>query len=150
MSSWKQQALIDAPVEEVWKLLSDPTRGPDWSADVIDVTGAPTTIEKGSTFELTGRGPLGLKATTTFKVEQLEDMREIRMQCQKYGFYSHWLLTPARGGTFTELELGIDPQPGIETRAVGALHTKGYLRRTVDQTLDGLRRALSRDRTTAS
>jgi hypothetical protein len=26
------------------------------------------------------------------------------------------------------------------------LHTKGYLRRTVDQTLDGLRRAIVRDR----
>ena len=150
MASWKQQALIEAPVDEVWELLGDPRRGPDWSADVIAVTGAPTKIEKGSTFELTGRGPLGLKSTTTFKVEQLEDMRQIRMQCQKYGFYSHWLLTPARGGTFTELELGIDPQPGVETRAVGALHTKGYLRRTVDQTLDGLRRALSRNRTNAS
>jgi uncharacterized protein YndB with AHSA1/START domain len=150
MASWKQQALIEAPVEEVWELLSDPKRGPDWSADVIAVTGAPAKIEKGSTFELTGRGPLGMKATTTFKVAELEDMREIRMQCQKFGFYSHWLLTPARGGTFTELELGIDPQPGIETRAVGALHTKGYLRRTVDQTLDGLRRAVTHDRTSAS
>ena len=150
MASWKQQALIEAPVEEVWELLSDPERGPDWSADVIAVTGAPTKIEQGSTYELTGRGPLGLKATTTFKVERLEDMHEIRMQCQKYGFYTHWLLTPARGGTFTELELGVDPQPGIETRTVGALHTKGYLRRTVDQTLDGLRRAVSRARAGAS
>jgi uncharacterized protein YndB with AHSA1/START domain len=146
MSSWKQQALIDAPVEEVWELLADPERGPDWSEDVLAVTGAPAKIEKGSTFEVRSRGPLGLKDTTTFKVEQLDDMREIRMRCQKYGFYSHWLLTPARGGTFTELELGIDPRPGIQTRAVGALHTKGYLRRTVDQTLDGLRRAVARDR----
>jgi uncharacterized protein YndB with AHSA1/START domain len=144
MSSWKQQALIDAPVEDVWELLSDPQRGPDWSEDVLAVTGAPAKIEKGSTFEVRSRGPLGLKDTTTFKVEQLDGMREIRMQCQKYGFYSHWLLTPARGGTFTELELGIDPRPGIQTRAVAALHTKGYLRRTVDQTLDGLRRAVAR------
>jgi uncharacterized protein YndB with AHSA1/START domain len=149
-ASWRQQALIEAPVEEVWELLSDPERGPDWSADVLAVTGAPAKIEKGSTFEVTSRGPLGLKATTTFKVEQLEDMREIRMQCQRYGFYSHWLLTPARGSTFTELELGIDPKPGVEPRAVGALHTKGYLRRTVDQTLDGLRRAVARHRASAS
>jgi uncharacterized protein YndB with AHSA1/START domain len=146
MASWKQQAMIDAPVEEVWEVLSDPERGPDWSEEVLAVTGAPSRIEKGSTFEVTSRGPLGLKDTTTFKVDQLEDMHEIRMQCQKYGFYSHWLLTPARGGTFTELELGVDPQPGIQRRAVGALHTKGYLRRTVDQTLDGLRRAIVRDR----
>jgi uncharacterized protein YndB with AHSA1/START domain len=145
MASWKQQALIDAPVEQVWSVLSDPERGPDWSEDVLAVTGAPATIENGSTFEVTSRGPLGLKDTTTFKVDQLEDMREIRMKCQKYGFYSHWLLTPARDGTFTELELGVEPRPGFQSRAVGALHTKSYLRRTVDQTLDGLRRAIVRD-----
>jgi len=30
MASWKQQALIQAPVEDVWELLCDPARGPDW------------------------------------------------------------------------------------------------------------------------
>ncbi len=97
---------------------------------MLAVTGAPTKIEKGSTFDLTGRGPLGLKATTTFKVEELEDMHELKMKCQFSGFYAHWLLTQAQDGTFTEVELGIEP---IETqppgRAVAALHTKSYLRR---------------------
>lgn len=84
MASWKQQALIEAPVAEVWDILCDPARGPDWDKDLIAVTCAPTKIEQGSTFDVTGRGPLGLKATTTFKVEELEDLHELKMKCKSY------------------------------------------------------------------
>jgi uncharacterized protein YndB with AHSA1/START domain len=152
MASWRQQALIDAPVREVWELLCDPARGPDWSEDVIAVTGAPSKIERGTTFEMTSRGPLGIKATTPFRVEEFDDMHEIKMQCQVSGFYSHWILTEAQGGTFTELELGIEPveKRPLSARTMAALHTKSFLRRTVDKTLDGLRRAFSRDRASAS
>jgi uncharacterized protein YndB with AHSA1/START domain len=147
MSSWRQQALIDAPIQEIWETLCDPRRAPEWAKDVIAVTGGPARIEKGSTFDVTARGPLGLKATTPFKVEELVDMHELKMQCQVSGFYTHWLLTEAQGGTFAELELGIEElekKRGIQGRAIGALHTKSFLRRAVDKTLDGLRRAVGR------
>jgi uncharacterized protein YndB with AHSA1/START domain len=152
MSSWKQQALIEAPVAEVWDVLSDPARSPDWDEDLMAVTGAPTKIEKGSTFDVTGRGPLGMKATTRFRVEQLDDMHELKLKCQMSGFYAHWLLTPAQTGTFTEVELGIEPleAPSVRARVAAALHTKSYLRREVEKLLDGLQRAVSRDRATAS
>ena len=146
MASCRQNALIEAPVESVWELLSDPSRGPDWDPEVLKVTWAPAKIETGSTFEMSGRGPLGMKATTTFKVEELEDMHEIRMRCQKSGFYVHWLLTPAQGSTFTQLELGVEPLPGLQARAMGAIHTRGYLRRTADLTLEALNKALGHDR----
>ena len=145
--------MIDAPVEEVWSLLCDPDRSPEWSEDVIAVTGAPTKVEKGSTVMLTTRGPLGITSTTPFLVEELTDMRELKMKCQISGFYSHWLLTEAQGGTFTELELGIEPlehRRAAPARAVAALHTKGFLRRHVETLLDGLRRAASRSRAGAS
>jgi uncharacterized protein YndB with AHSA1/START domain len=152
MASWKQQALIEAPVAEVWDLLCDPARGPDWDEDVIAVTGAPTKIEKGSTFDVTSRGPLGLKGTTTFRVDELEDMHELKMKCQFTGFYAHWLLTRAQDGTFAEVELGIEPveSKSVRGRAVAALHTKSFLRGQVEKLLDNLRRALSRDRASAS
>jgi Polyketide cyclase / dehydrase and lipid transport len=141
MASWKQQALIEAPVKDVWDVLSDPVRGPDWDQDVLAVTGAPVKIEKGSTFELTGRSPLGVN-TTSFKVEEFEEMHELKMRCQRSGFYAHWLLTRARDGTFTELELGVQlpPNPDDEVRTVDAAYTKTYLRKAVEKTLDGLRR----------
>jgi hypothetical protein len=142
MASWRQQALIDAPVGEVWELICDPARSPDWSDDVIAVTGVPTRIEKGSTFQVTSRGPLHMKATTTFTVDELEDLHEVKMRCQRSGFYSHWKLTEAQGGTFTEVELGIERQPGAAGRAIAALHTKSFLRRSVETLLDNLRRAI--------
>jgi len=152
MASWKQQALIEAPVAAVWEILVDPARGPEWDEDMMAVTGAPTRIEKGSTFDITARGPLRLKSTTTFQVEELEDMHELKLRCQMSGFYSHWVLTPAQDGTFTEVELGIEPiqEPSVKSRVAGALHTKSYLRREVDNLLDALRRAVSRGRATAS
>ena len=144
MASWRQQALIEAPVDEVWELLVEPERWPEWGEDVNVVTGGPTRIEKGSTIDVSGRGPLGLRSTAHFKVEELEDLREVRMKCQVSGFYSHWLLTDARGSTFAEVELGVEPMPGLQARASGLLHTKGYLRRAVEGSLDGVRRALRR------
>jgi uncharacterized protein YndB with AHSA1/START domain len=144
MASWKHQALIEAPIDRVWGLLEDPARFPEWNGETIAVTGVPTKIEKGSTFDITGRGPMGLKATTTFKVEELEDLREIKLRCQTSGWYSHWLLTEAQGQTFTEVEMGVERMAGLEGRVTGAIHTKRYLRRTAENTLDSLRRALDR------
>jgi polyketide cyclase/dehydrase/lipid transport protein len=143
MASWKQQALIEAPVKDVWDVLSDPVRGPDWDQDVLAVTGAPVKIEKGSTFELTGRSPLGVN-TTSFKVEEFDEMHELKMRCQRSGFYAHWLLTRARDGTFTELELGVQlpPNPDDEVRTVDAAYTKTYLRKAAEKTLEGLRRVV--------
>jgi uncharacterized protein YndB with AHSA1/START domain len=144
VSSWKQQALIEAPLESVWELLADPARYPEWASEVIEVTGAPSRIERGSTFDVTGGGPLGRTYTTTFRIEELEEMRTLKMQCQVSGFYSHWLLTEARGNTFAEVELGVEPKPGLRARVAEVTHTKRYLRRAVDQTLDSLRRAAGR------
>jgi uncharacterized protein YndB with AHSA1/START domain len=142
VATWKQQGLVDAPVEEVWSLLEDPGRYAEWNPLTVEVTGVPTKVEKGSTFEMEGRGPLGLKATTTFKVEELDELREIKLRCQTSGWYSHWLLTEARGQTFTEVEMGVERVPGLEGAVTGGIYTKGYLRRAAEETLDNLKRAL--------
>jgi uncharacterized protein YndB with AHSA1/START domain len=144
VSSWKQQALIEAPVERVWQLLEDPERYSQWNRETVAVTGSPTKIEKGSTFDVSSRGPLGLKATTTFEVEEFEDLREIKLRCQTSGYYAHWLLTEARGNTFADVEMGVERVDGVQGRVTGAIYTKRYLRRALDQTLDGLRRAVRR------
>jgi uncharacterized protein YndB with AHSA1/START domain len=143
MASLKQQALIEAPVEDVWGLLSDLSRFPDWSAPTIEVTGLPTRVEKGSTFRQTSRGPLGMKNTTTFEVEALDDLREIKLRCQTSGYYSHWVLAEARGDTFAEVEYGVEAH-GLQQRAIGATITKGALRRYMTDSLDGVRRLLGR------
>lgn len=143
MSSWKQHALIEAPVNRVWLVLEDPSRFPDWNGETIAVTGVPTKIEKGSSFEARSRTPLGLKATTTFRVDQFEDMHEIKLRCETSGWYSHWVLTEAQGQTFAELEMGVERVRRVEGRVIGAMHTKRQLRRTAEQALDNLRQTVS-------
>jgi uncharacterized protein YndB with AHSA1/START domain len=139
----REQALIEAPVEEVWELLADPARFPEWSADSIEVTGLPTRIEKGSTYQQTGPGPFGTRLTTTFEVAELDELHEIKLQCQASGYYSHWLLTEARGDTFAQLEYGVEPR-GLRQRARGATITRGALRRYMADSLQGIRRLLGR------
>lgn len=139
--SHKQQALIEAPVRDVWDLIADPARFPDWTGTTIEVTGVPTHIEKGSTFDQMGRGPLGMKAKTTYAVDELEDLKEIKLRCTLSGWYSHWTLTEARGDTFVDVEMGIE-QEGVRTRVVSAGHTRGFMRRVTDGSIDGLRQQL--------
>ena len=144
MSSAKERALIEAPVSEVWALLEDPERYSEWNEDSVAVTGAPTRIEKGSSFQMTSRSPFGTHPTTRFVVEELEDLREIKLRCQMSGFYSHWLLTEAQGQTFAEVELGVEPVPGLRGRLAGAMHTKSYLRRSAEEAVENLRRAVTK------
>jgi uncharacterized protein YndB with AHSA1/START domain len=140
--TWKQQTIVEAPVQSVWALLADPARYPEWNPESIEVTGVPTKIERGSTFTNTTSGPLG-KATTVFEVEELEDMHEIKLRCQTSGYYSHWILTEARGNTFADVEMGIEP-PRLAANFFRLSHNKSYLRRITDETLDNLRAALKR------
>ena len=144
MSSVKERALIEAPVSAVWALLDDPARYSEWNEDTIAVTGAPTKIERGSSFKMTTRSRFGRTPTTRFVVEELDDLHEIKLRCQTSGFYSHWLLTEARGQTFAQLELGVEPVPGLTGMLTGAMHTKSYLRRSAETAVTGLRRALER------
>ena len=140
MPTWQQQSLIEAPVSRVWALLADPASYPAWAGDAISVTGRPTKIEKGATFEQTSPGPFGSQQTTTFEVEELEDLHEIKLRCQMSGYYSHWRLTEAQGQTFADVEIGVEPI-GVHGQVARVMMTKKQLRQVTEESLDGLRRA---------
>ena len=135
--------MIDAPVEEVWELVRDPSRYPEWVGDeVLSVTG-PATIEEGVQFEQVTRSPLG-KFPTTFEIDELaEDVHHVRMRCTSSGWYSKWDLTEAGGSTFADVEIGMDPiHAGY--RALDAVAGKRWYRRVARASLDGLKRAAGR------
>lgn len=140
MASFQQQALVEAPLERVWALLTDPARYPEWAGDSIETTGYPTSIEKGSTFEQTSRGLFGRPDTTTFAVTEMEDLHEIKLQCQLSGYYSHWRLTEAQGQTFADVELGVEPI-GVYGQVARVIFSKRVLRQVTADSLDGLKRA---------
>lgn len=140
MARWQQQALVEAPVERVWAVLSNPARYPEWAGDSLETTGYPTEIEKGSTFEQISPGAFGRPQKTTFEVTELHDLHEIKLRCQASGYYSHWRLTEAQGQTFADVEIGVEPI-GIPGQVARLVFTKRSLREVVDDSLDGLRRA---------
>ena len=142
MSAVRHQTLIDAPVEAVWELIGDPGSYAEWAGGVVDVTGLPT-IEPGTTFERTDRPPIGKATTTIFVVDRLQDLREIKLRCLTSGYYSHWTLTEAQGECFTEVELGMEPT-AMRYRAFDTTLGKRFYRRTLLETIDGLREAIAR------
>ena len=147
MPSWRQQALIDAPVQEVWSYVGDPARFPEWAHNVINVTGL-AEVEEGAEFRQTTRTPVGKTEETTFRIEELDDLHEIKLRCTKSGYYSRWVLTDAQSSTFADVEIGIDPT-ALQYRVFFGALGKRYLRRIAEQTIDGLRSALRGSRTTA-
>lgn len=144
MGSWREQALIDAPIEEVWDLVGDPRLYPKMVGDeVLEVTGLPT-IEVGAEFEQVTNAPDG-PARTTFAIDELEDLHHIRMHCLESGWYSRWELTEAGGGTFAHIEIGMEPTTE-EARKLDERHGKRWYRRVAKASLDGLKKAVEQQR----
>jgi uncharacterized protein YndB with AHSA1/START domain len=141
MSSWRQQAVIDAPVEAVWELVGDPNRYPEWAGEVVAVTGL-ASVDEGQQFRQVSKGPLG-KSETTFAIDALEELKEIKLRCTESGYYSRWLLTEAQGSTFADVEIGMEPT-AIQYRVLAAtVMGKRWNRKIVQEAIDGLRGVLA-------
>jgi Polyketide cyclase / dehydrase and lipid transport len=141
MSAYRQQAHIDAPLEAVWGLVGTPSRYPEWWPRVIEVRGE--RFEEGDEYAQVTKDPVGGKSESNFLLERRHDLREIRMSCQLTGMYADWLLTAAQGGTFVEVEMGVQPRR-LGDRLIDGIIGRTYFRRWSTESLDGLRQALSR------
>lgn len=135
MSAYRRQAHLEAPLEAVWGLVGSPTRYPEWWPRVVEVRGE--RFEQGDEYAQVTRNPLGKPEETHFLLERREDLRQIRMSCRATGMYADWLLTPAMGGTFVELEMGMEPK-GVGERIFDETLGRLYFRRWSDQSLDAL------------
>jgi uncharacterized protein YndB with AHSA1/START domain len=139
MSSVRRQALIEAPVESIWELVGNPARHPEWWPRVIEVKGQ--RFERGDEYAQVTKAATG-RIETRFVIERREDLREIRLHCTHTHAYADWVLTSAQGGTFVDLEMGM--QPGkLTDRVFDATLGSMYFRRWAEQSLDGLRTAVS-------
>ena len=68
------------------------------------------------------------------------------MELPDAGGFQRWLLTEAEGGTFVDMEMGIDPPAfryGLFDKTIG----RWFIKRWAEQAIDGLRRTLSSDPT---
>jgi len=141
MGSYREQTLIEAPVESVWQQVGNPNTYPQWAGEVVEVTGLET-VERGARYQQEGRTPFGGTRTTEFVVDAFDEMREISVRCTVSGWYLHWLLTEAGKDTFAEVEVGMNPTH-LGYRAVDSSVGKRWHRRTVDEMLVRLRKTLA-------
>ena len=137
MSTSRHEAHFDAPVERVWELVSDPRHHPEWWPRVVEVRGE--RFEEGDLYAQVTRGPVG-REETSFLIERRDDLREIKMRCQNTGMYARWRLTGAQGGTFVELQMGMDPAD-FGNRLFDITAGRLYFRRWSSQSLEALREA---------
>src|SRR5215216_1609393 len=107
MAAQRQQAHLDVSCDDLWDLVGRPEHYPEWWPRVIEVHGE--RFEEGDEYAQVTRNPSGKEEETRFLLERREDLREVRISCQLTGMYAHWQLTPAQGGTFVELEMGLQP-----------------------------------------
>lgn len=139
MGAYRQQALIEAPVADVWREVGNPNRYPLWAGDTAEVTDLDE-VKVGAHYRQKSRTPLGTPETE-FVIEALDDMHEIEVRCLTSGYYLHWVLTEAGDDTFAEVEIGMDPKH-IRYRAMDVALGKRWYRGAVERTLDGLRKIL--------
>ena len=143
MTSWRQQALVEAPLERVWELVGDPNRYPEWASDIVEVTGLPR-IAQDATFRQVTR-TANRTSAATFKIEELENLCSIKMRCLDTNTYTRFVLTDARGETFVDVETGT-ASTSLRDRALDATKRRLFFRRLVNRMLDGLREAVARQR----
>lgn len=136
MSAYREQALIGAPIDRVWREVGDPRRYAEWAGDVAEVTGLDD-VEKGARYRQRSRSPFGM-SETEFVIEELDDLHEIGVRCMTSGYFLHWRLTEAGEDTFAEIEIGMDPV-SMRYRVFDATIGKRWLRQEAANTLERLR-----------
>ena len=140
MSAHRQHAHLDAPLDVVWELVGTPSSYPEWWPRVIEVRGE--RFEEGDEYAQVTKDPIG-RTKSSFLLERRDDLRAIRISCQLTGMYAEWLLMPAQGGTFVEVEMGMEARR-LGDRIFDLALGKSYFRRWTSGSLDGLREAALR------
>jgi uncharacterized protein YndB with AHSA1/START domain len=131
-----QQAHIDASVEDVWELIGDPNRHPDWWPRMVEAQCS--TLEQGCRYRGVVKGAFGVEEHELL-IERLVGCHEISINCEGTGVTTRFLLTEAQGGTFVEGHFSIEPD-SLGSKVVTAVSGRRFLRNWLEESLDNLKR----------
>jgi len=137
MSACRLQAQVDVPPEVLWELIGNVERHPEWWPRVINVHCEG--LEQGCSYRQVFKSPIGV-VETDVSIERLDDCREMTLRCLDTGTYARWLLAGAQGGTFIDVEFGLDPKT-TRTRVFDVVAGRRYFRRWLEESIDALRTA---------
>jgi hypothetical protein len=107
--TYRHQTLIEAPIDDVWAIISDPLTHPEWWPDVVDVRIEEPLVEGGEYVRSSRLLPFLDAVEAIWVAERLQDLKEARFRCTVSGTWAHFSVTPAQAQTFVELETGLDP-----------------------------------------
>jgi uncharacterized protein YndB with AHSA1/START domain len=138
VSQCRRHALIQAPIEQIWELVGNPARHPDWFPRVVEVRG--DRFETGDVFVQVTRGPLGSQ-TTSLQIDALEELRALQFHCTDTGMYSNWALTAAQEDTFVEAEFGMHPA-SLRYRLMDSTIGRVYFQRWLEESFRALAEAV--------
>ena len=133
---------IDAAPKEIWELVGDPNRHPEWWPDIIEVQCAD--LHEGCRYRGVVKGILGTNEHELL-VERLDDCHEVSIHCEGTGVTTRFLrLTEAQGGTFVEGYFAIAPD-SIGIAVVTAVNrTNPLMRSWLERSLENLKRVAER------
>jgi len=149
MSDYRAQAHLDAPLDEVWALVGNPATYPEWWPVAVEVRGE--TFEVGDVFtQVLGKFG-GRRLEYTRIIDQRDELKELEWSCPTTGGFQRWLLTPAQGGTFVDMEMGLDMErgvrpPALQYRLFDKSLGRWFIKRWAEQAIDGLRETLASGR----
>jgi uncharacterized protein YndB with AHSA1/START domain len=107
--SYRHQALIEAPVGDVWEIVSDPRTHPDWWPEVVRIEAADCVAEGDEYIHTAKMMPFIDAVDAVWVVERFEELKEAQFRCTMTGSYARFQLTPAQDDTYVEMEVGMDP-----------------------------------------
>jgi Polyketide cyclase / dehydrase and lipid transport len=139
MSSLRQQALIEAPLDVIWELVGNPERYPEWWPRIIEIRGE--RFDEGDEYVQVTRALTG-RQETNFLLERVDELREIRMRCLMSGTYAHWQMTGAQDATFADVEFGMNAT-GFQFKVFDRVAGRIYFRRWLEESIEALRAAAS-------
>jgi uncharacterized protein YndB with AHSA1/START domain len=148
MAEYRLQALIDAPVDVVWKLAADPERQTEWWPDSLVWESGE--LELGCRVRHVAKRPGPLPdLETTLQVERFTDCEELLVRCMDTGTFTYARLTEAQGATFIEMVAGNEPKK-LDMRIFNATIGKRIFRRWVEHAIDRLRAAAEAEATVSA
>jgi len=137
----RQQAFIDAPIDVVWELASDPDRQTEWWPDTIIFECIDGPLEQGCHIRNIQKRPWPMSdLETTLEVDRMVPGKELLIRCMDTGTYSRSVLTEGQGGTFVEMEAGNDPK-SMSVRFQVAMAGQRLFRRWVEHALGAIKAA---------
>jgi uncharacterized protein YndB with AHSA1/START domain len=132
-----QQAHIEAPPQDVWDLVGDPNRHPDWWPEMVEVECAD--LSRGCRYRGVVKGLFGTDEHELL-IERLEGCREVSIFCEGTGVTTRFVLTEAQGGTFVQGYFAIEPNT-IGMKVLGAVSGRRFMRSWLESSLENLKRA---------